>query len=108
MIHSVMEFFEPDQISHTQSMVAKRSRTSRATDVKKSFKTQRRIPIDPALLAAIGHPFIATKNAGAWVSCDGRRDQKLETYFWPEKINISQPTNSLLTLFDDFKSLLTI
>ena len=49
--------------------------------VKKSFKTQHgRIPIDPAILAAIGHRFIAktkkTKNAD-W-------DQKPETHFWPQ------------------------
>ena len=32
-------------------------------EVKKSFKTQcGRIPIDPAILAAIGRRFIATKN----------------------------------------------
>ena len=57
---------EPDQISHTQSMVAKRGRTNWAnihtpTDVKKSYKTQHgRIQIDPAILPAIGHRFITT------------------------------------------------
>ena len=41
-----MRLLEPDQISNTQSMMAKRGRTSRANvHVKKSFKTQRgRIP----------------------------------------------------------------
>ena len=47
-------------------MVAKRGLTIRANvhtpNVKKSFKTQRdRIPIDSAILAAIGHRFIAKK-----------------------------------------------
>ena len=65
---------EPDQISHTQSMVAKRGPTNRANVyivsvhvhvymcmyVKTSFKTQHsRSPIDPAILPAIGHRFIA-------------------------------------------------
>ena len=56
-----MRSLEPDQISHTQSMVAKRTLTDRPNvHVKKSFKTPRgRIPIDPAILAAIGHRFIA-------------------------------------------------
>ena len=54
---------EPDQICHTHSMVAKRGRTNRAyvhiPKWKKSFKTQHsRIPMDPAILAAIGR-FIA-------------------------------------------------
>ena len=52
-----MRLLEPDQISH----------------MKKSFKTQHgRIPIDPAILAAVGHHFIAknkrqNKNAGTRV-----------------------------------------
>ena len=51
-----------NQISHTQSMAAKRGLTNQANvhtlHVKKSFKTKYgRIPIDPAILAAIGHPF---------------------------------------------------
>ena len=55
-----------DQISHIQSMVAKRGLTNRANVsylyVKKSFKTQHgRIPVAPAILAAIGHRFIANK-----------------------------------------------
>ena len=55
-----------DQISHIQSMVAKRGLTNRAnvhtSMSKKSFKTQHgRNPIDPAILAAIGHRFIANK-----------------------------------------------
>ena len=50
-----------DQISHTQSMVAKRGLTKRSYPFeKKLFKTQHgRNPIDPAILAAIGHRFIA-------------------------------------------------
>ena len=53
---------EPDQMPHIQSMVAKRPHKSGKRSypyVKKSFKTQHgRIPIDPAILAAIGHRFI--------------------------------------------------
>ena len=50
-----------DQISHIQSMVAKRGKRSYPY-VKKLFKTQHgRNPIDPAILAAIGHRFIAKK-----------------------------------------------
>ena len=58
---------EPDQICQTQSMVAKRGLINQAnvhthTCVKKLFKTQRgRISINPAILAAIGHRFIAKK-----------------------------------------------
>ena len=53
---------EPDQISHTQSMVAKKSGKRSCPYVKKLFETQHgRIPIDPAILAAIGHRFIAKK-----------------------------------------------
>ena len=53
-----------DQISHRQSMVAKRRLTNQANvHTPMSFKAQLgRIPIDPAVLAAIGHRFIATKN----------------------------------------------
>ena len=55
------EILEPDKISRT-----KRGRTNRANvhtpTRKKSLKTQRgRIPIDPAILPAIGRRFIATK-----------------------------------------------
>ena len=54
--------------------------------MKKSFKTQHdRIPIDPAILAAIGHRFIAKKiqkikNADAQVWGDARGDQKPESF----------------------------
>ena len=80
---------EPDQISHTQSMVAKRGLTNRANVhthyVKKLFKTQHGgIAIDPAILAAIGHRFIArtkTKTADAQVLEDVHDDQKIETFF---------------------------
>ena len=53
---------------------------------KTSFKTQRgRIPIDPAILVAIGYRFIANKkkikNADARVWGDAHRDQKPETFF---------------------------
>ena len=57
---------------HGQDLVAKRGRTNRANvqtfkrsnvqTFKKSFKTHHsRIPINPAILAAIGHRFIAQK-----------------------------------------------
>ena len=54
--------------------------------MKKSFKTQHgRIPIDTAILAAIGHCFIAKekkiKNADARVWGDARGDQKPKTFF---------------------------
>ena len=55
-----MWLLEPDQISHTQSMVAKNDSQigTNVHHVKKSLKTQHdRIPIDPA----IGHRFIAQK-----------------------------------------------
>ena len=58
---------EPEHISRTKSMVPKRGLTNRANvhtpiDVKTLFKTRcSRIPIDPAILAAIGHCFIAKK-----------------------------------------------
>ena len=66
MIHCI----PGDQISHIQIMVAKSGLTNRANvhipiGVKKSlwFNAQHgRIPIDPAILAAIGHRFIAKKN----------------------------------------------
>ena len=82
---------EPDQISHTQSMVAKRGLTNRIKRsypcANKSLKTQRRIPTGPAVLAAIGHRLTAkkkkTKNPDMWVWGDVHRDQKLETFFWP-------------------------
>ena len=56
---------EPDQISHTQSMVAKRGYKSGKHSypyVTKLFRTQHgRIPIDPAILAAIRHSFVGVK-----------------------------------------------
>ena len=54
------QLLEPDQISHTQSMVAKGGLINRAnahtcTHVKHLLKKQHgRIPIDLAILAAIG------------------------------------------------------
>ena len=49
--------------------------------VKKSFKKQHgRIPIDPAILAAIRRRFIA-KNADALIGGDAHGDQKPETLF---------------------------
>ena len=60
-----MRLLEPDQISHTQSMVAKRglinpTNVHTPSFVNKSFKTQHgRVPIDSAILAAIGHRFLA-------------------------------------------------
>ena len=51
---------EPDQISHTQSMVANRGLTNRANVHTPMWKIQYgRIPVDPAVLAAIGHRLIA-------------------------------------------------
>ena len=63
VIHCVHVYAE---IPHVQSMVTKRGLTNRTNIhnpyVKTSFKTQRgRIPIDPAILAAIGHCFIAMR-----------------------------------------------
>ena len=60
----MMHCIRRDQISHIQSMVAKRGLTNSAKRsypyVKKLFKAQHgRILIDPAILAAIGHRFIA-------------------------------------------------
>ena len=66
-VYMCKRLLERDQISHTQSMGSKRGRTNRANVhtkiyMKKSFKTQRgKIPIDPAILAAVGHRFIAKK-----------------------------------------------
>ena len=61
--HMYTQLLEPDQISHRQSMVAKRGLTNRAnvhTPKRKShLKQYRRNPINPAILAAIGHRFIA-------------------------------------------------
>ena len=53
---------------------------------KKSFKIQRgRIPIDSAILAAIGYRFIEkTKNADAGVWGDARGDQKPEIFCLPK------------------------
>ena len=61
----VLHCIRGDQISHIQSMVAKRGLTNQAnvhTPMWKSnFKAQHgRTPIDPAILATIGHRFIAT------------------------------------------------
>ena len=76
---------------YIQSMVAKGGLTNQAnihtnSYVKKPFKTHHgRIPIDPAILVAIGHHFIAKKkkikNSDAQVWGDAHRDQKPETCF---------------------------
>ena len=51
-----------DQISHIQSMVAKRGLTNWA-NVHTPVETQHgRNPLDPAILAATGHRFIAKTN----------------------------------------------
>ena len=81
---------EPDHSSHTQNMVAQRGHIISGKRshpyVKKSFKTQHgRIPIDPAILSAIGHRFIAqkkqkTKNAGMRVWGNASREQKQENF----------------------------
>ena len=72
---------EPDQISHTQSMTAKRGRTNQE-NVHTPRQNSNQIP---AILAAIGHCFIAnkekTKNADKQVWSDTCGDQKLETFF---------------------------
>ena len=57
--------------------------------MKQSFNAPPcRIPIDPAIFAAIGHRFIAKKkkikNADAWVWGDVRGDQKPQTFCWPK------------------------
>ena len=63
-------YWKQTKFPHTQSMVAKRGHTNRANTctpieymyVNKSFKSHSqhgRIPINPAILAAIGHRFIA-------------------------------------------------
>ena len=58
-----------------QCMVAERGLTNRAN-----------IPIDPAIVAATGHHFIANKkkikNADARVLGDARRDAETGYYFW--------------------------
>ena len=63
-----MWLLEPDHISYTQSIVSKRGLTNWANVPtptcmwKQLFKTQHgRIAIDPVILAAIGHYFIANK-----------------------------------------------
>ena len=64
---------EPDQIAHTQSMVAKRGpqanvHTPMYMYVKKSFRTlHSRIQIDPAIMDAIGqHTFLGGLMYGTW------------------------------------------
>ena len=77
---------EPDQISYTQSMVAKRGLTNRACvhtctctpPYMYMYVKKPRIPIDPAILAAIGHRFIAQKKKTKKLT---RGDQKPETFF---------------------------
>ena len=59
-------------------------------DVKKSFKTQHgRIPIDPAILAVIGHCFIANKNNKLKFGYSATRNQTfLMPYLDPKRVNI--------------------
>ena len=93
MIHCI----PGDQISHIQIMVAKSGLTNRANvhipiGVKKSlwFNAQHgRIPIDPAILAAIGHRFIAKKNENLKCWCTGlmRRARIPETEYFFLKPN---------------------
>ena len=90
MWYTNTRWLEPDQISHVQSMVAKRGLTDRAnvhTPLwKKSFKTQHgRIRIDPAILPAIGHRFIANKKGDTQVWGDTCGDKKPETVFFLPK-----------------------
>ena len=87
IIH-VYAVIETDQISHIQSMVDRRGLTNQFIPlyVKKSFKTQRgRISIDPAILAAIGHRFIAKTNKWKyWRAGLRQRTWRPETryFFW--------------------------
>ena len=83
------QLLEPDQISHTQSTVAKRGLTNVHTPCEKVvYKTQhRRIPIDPAISDVIGHRFIAKKiknfkmlTRGCEMMCV--ETQKPETFFF--------------------------
>ena len=85
----VIHCIRGNQISHVQSMVAKRGLTNWANIHTpmwtKSFKAQHdRVPIDPAILAAIGHRFIAQKKiikySDALVWGDVRGDQKPGTF----------------------------
>ena len=81
-VHTLL--LEPDQLSHTQSMVdTSRGCTNRA-NVRTPLprfekKTQHgRIPIDPAILAAIGHRFIAKEKRKAITKqcqCTGLRQR---------------------------------
>ena len=68
----------------------KRSLTNQANVhipcVKKSWTQRGRIPIDPAILAAIGHRFIATNKENQEISKNKykcQKDQKPETFCWP-------------------------
>ena len=60
-------------------MVAKRGLTNRANVHTATFETHQhdRIPIDPAILAAIGHCFTAKK-----IKMTTRADQKPELFIW--------------------------
>ena len=74
-------YIRRDQISHIQSMVAKKTGlTNRANYVKKLFKSQHgRIPIDPAILVPIGHHFLAKKENNN-KNADARGDQNPEPF----------------------------
>ncbi len=85
-IHMCMWLLEPDQISYTQSMVAKRDLTNRA-NVHTIRKTQRsRIPINPANFGCNWTSFHSqkneTKNADTQGWGDSRGDQKQVTFFF--------------------------
>ena len=74
---------EPDQISHTQSMVAKRGLTNRANVhiplhvCEKVVSKHGSIPINPATLAASGHHFIAPPKKKTIKNAENAcRDQK--------------------------------
>ena len=63
MWYMYTRLLEPDQISHTQSMVANRGCTNQAnvhTPMGKS-RLKHSTAIDPTIFAAIGHRFMAQR-----------------------------------------------
>ena len=78
---------EPDQISHTQSMVAKRGHTNQANVHTPTCVWKRRLKHSTAEFQSIQQFLLLqkkkkkkTKNADAQVWGDARGDQKLETF----------------------------
>ena len=68
-----------DQISHVQSMVAKRGLTNSAN-----------VPINPAILDAIGHRFVAKKFKFKMLRRRAWRPETGDFYFGLTKVNLSQ------------------